>query len=148
MITTKMFILDLVKAIALPRQSQSNNSFENSSAIVSGYGRTEVSTTSSRYLRYAPVRIVGNPQCARIYGSHVVIHSTICTLGYQSVKQGPCSGDSGSPLTLKENGSDVLIGVASFVSSKGCGSDRPSGFMRTSAFLSWVEINAGVNIVV
>lgn len=131
----------------MPKLSQASNSFENYAATVSGYGRIEGTTTSSRYLRYAPVKVVGNPECARIYGSHVVTQTTLCTIGYQIVEQGPCNGDSGSPLTLKENGTDVLIGVASFVSSKGCGSDRPSGYMRTSTFLLWLEKNAGIRLV-
>lgn len=78
----------------------------------------------------------------------MVISSTICTLGDEFVEQGPCFGDSGGGLSWKDkDGSDVLIGVASFVSSKGCGSDRPSGFVRTSEYLSWLETHAGVEII-
>lgn len=123
-----------------------NYSFENFPAIVSGYGRIEETTVSSRYLRYAPVRVVGNPECARIYGSHVVTQATLCTVGHQVIEQGPCNGDSGGPLSLRDNGTDILIGVATFVSSQGCSSDRPSGYMRTSMYLSWLEKNAGVDI--
>ncbi|XP_063709380.1 collagenase-like [Culicoides brevitarsis] len=132
----KLIFNEFIKPISLPNDF--SDTFENSNAIVSGFGRTEGSTSSSQVLRYAFVKVISNEDCVKNFGGHVVTAGTICSIGANSL-EGPCNGDSGGPLMIN-NKNDVLIGVASFVSAQGCAAGRPAGFVRVSKYLEWIEI--------
>uniref|UniRef100_A0A336MVN5 CSON007596 protein n=1 Tax=Culicoides sonorensis TaxID=179676 RepID=A0A336MVN5_CULSO len=134
-----------VKPIRLPTVSQAKQTFEGVTATVSGFGRYSTTTTSSsQILRYVDVRIIANSLCAQNYGTTVIVDSTLCSLGYEFDEQGTCNGDSGSPMIIQEGTEKTQIAVTSFVSSKGCGSDRPTGFVRTASFLSWINQVTGI----
>jgi secreted trypsin-like serine protease len=49
---------------------------------------------------------------------------------------GGCSGDSGGPLVGTFKGKPILLGVTSYVSSKGCDTGQPTVFARVSYYLS------------
>ena len=53
-------------------------------------------------------------------------------------------GDSGGALVINNGNSYTQIGVVSFVSSNGCASGYPSGYVRVTSYLSWLSANAGV----
>ncbi|XP_063704355.1 collagenase-like [Culicoides brevitarsis] len=136
-----------VKAIRLPTVAQATVSFNGVMTTVSGFGRYSVSvSSSSQILRYVNLRVISNADCAVNYGSHVIVDSSICALGYEFDEQSTCSGDSGSPMIIQEGSENTQIGVTSFVSSKGCGSDRPTGFVRTASFLFWINEVTGIPV--
>lgn len=45
----------------------------------------------------------------------------MCALGQEIDEQGTCGGDGGAPLYIQEGEEKTQIGVATFVSSHGCG---------------------------
>ncbi|CAB3386982.1 Hypothetical predicted protein [Cloeon dipterum] len=47
-------------------------------ASVSGYGKTADNETASNILKFTQVTVISNAVCASVYGSDVVISSTIC----------------------------------------------------------------------
>lgn len=57
--------------------------------FVSGWGITETSSTIVDDLLYATVHSISNLQCAAVFGSTVVISSTVCTQG--SPYDSPCT---------------------------------------------------------
>lgn len=54
---------------------------------------------------------------------------------------GGCHGDSGGPLVGNYKGKTILLGVTSYVSSKGCDTGSPTVFARVSYFLN--DLTAG-----
>lgn len=49
-------------------------------------------------------------------------------------------GDSGGPLIHVLNGSRyVLVGISSFISSNGCESTNPSGYIRAYPYVDWIR---------
>ncbi|XP_046969207.1 collagenase-like [Vanessa cardui] len=115
-----------------------NSDFVGTIATAAGFGRTgdAASVTQSQRLRHINVQVVTNAFCTTIYGSNVVISSTLCTAGG---RQNICSGDSGGPLTIGSSGNTQLIGVVSFGSRSGCQRGHPGGYARVSSFVSWIR---------
>ncbi|XP_059491200.1 brachyurin-like [Neocloeon triangulifer] len=135
-----------ISVVRLPRLSDASNTFSGTSATVSGWGRPSDTTSSiSDVLRYVSLPIISNSQCASIYGSSVVISSTLCCSGAGGLST--CNGDSGGPLVYTEaDGAKTQLGVVSFVSSTGCASGNPSGYARVTSFLNWISTNTGIAI--
>lgn len=46
---------------------------------------------------------------------------------------------SGGPLTIRDNGQSVQVGVVSFGSPQGCERGFPDGYARVSTFHSWIN---------
>lgn len=137
-----------VAAIRMPASSQTGvTQFDGQQAQVSGFGRTSDALPGvSQTLNWVHVRIIPNTQCAATYGTSVVVPSVICALGWDFNSQSTCNGDSGGPLIIHEGTVATQIGVVSFVSSAGCASGHPSGYMRTSSFLAWINSHTGIAI--
>jgi hypothetical protein len=54
-------------------------------------------------------------------------------------------GDSGGPLVVYDNiGNPILIGVASFGSTRGCASGDPSDYARVTHFRYWIWTQTGL----
>ncbi|CAB3382305.1 Hypothetical predicted protein, partial [Cloeon dipterum] len=105
-------------------------------ASVSGYGKTADNETASNILKFTQVTVISNAVCASVYGSDVVISSTICA--YQ-INTSICQGDSGGPLIyLDQNNTWVQIGIVSFTNAAGC-LLSPSGYARVSSFAGWIS---------
>lgn len=92
-------------------------------------------------MNYARLQVVTNTVCAATYGTSVVTSNTICVATPSGTST--CQGDSGGPLALES--SDLLIGVTSFVSSAGCKSGAPAGFVRVTSYLDWIKSNTGIS---
>lgn len=90
------------------------------------------------------MRVMANANCANIYGTAVVTDSVMCGEGWAVSTQGACLGDSGGPMVIYENGVPTIIGVTSFISSRGCGAGDPTGFTRVSRFLTWINAVTGI----
>lgn len=134
-----------IQTIRLPTVSQAATTFLNFQSTVSGFGRLNNSTTVlSNTLQVVNMRVMANTNCQAIYGTSVVIASTMCGEGWTVSTQGACMGDSGGPMAIYENGVPTLIGVVSFISGRGCGAGDPTGFTRTASFLTWVNAVTGI----
>uniref|UniRef100_V5G331 Chymotrypsin BI n=1 Tax=Anoplophora glabripennis TaxID=217634 RepID=V5G331_ANOGL len=121
-----------VRTIALAPASA--GTYAGSTGRLTGWGRISDSSSGiTNLLRGVNAQIITNAVCASTYGTNVIVASTICTSGANTV--GACQGDSGGPLVV----SGVLVGVTSFVSARGCQSGLPSGFARVSSFRSWIS---------
>nr|CAD7462022.1 unnamed protein product [Timema tahoe] len=137
--------------VNLPSPSEVNMTFENCTALVSGWGRIlDNSTGISDELNFVNLTILTNLECAESYVPGVVISSTICARGTE--QRSTCRGDSGGPLVLnratnytqgERSTNYTQIGVVSFVARSGCASGAPSGYVRVTSFLDWLATNTG-----
>ncbi|XP_061395948.1 serine protease 1-like [Musca vetustissima] len=130
-----------IKKIELPAISSSYSTYAGDMAIASGWGLVSDSATAvASKLQYAPMEVITNSVCANTYGSLIITSKNICTATPSGTST--CSGDSGGPLALVNSGK--LIGVTSFVSSAGCQSGAPAGFVRVTSYLDWIKENTGI----
>nr|CAD7407045.1 unnamed protein product [Timema cristinae] len=116
--------------VNLPSPSEVNMTFENRTALVSGWGRTLDNATSiSDELNFVNLTILSNSECAESYVP---------------------GGDSGGPLVVNRasnytqgdrSTNYTQIGVVSFVARSGCASGAPSGYVRVTSFLDWLATN-------
>nr|CAD7575230.1 unnamed protein product [Timema californicum] len=154
--------------VNLPSPSEVNMTFENRTALVSGWGRTLDSesimcdfdlealgwtrdaTSISDELNFVNLTILTNSECAESYVPGVVISSTVCARGTE--QRSTCRGDSGGPLVVNRatnytqgdrSSNYTQIGVVSFVARSGCASGAPSGYVRVTSFLDWLATNTG-----
>nr|CAD7429931.1 unnamed protein product [Timema monikensis] len=137
--------------VNLPSPSEVNMTFENRTALVSGWGRTLDNATSiSDELNFVNLTILSNSECAESYVPGVVISSTVCARGTE--QRSTCRGDSGGPLVVNRatnytqgdrSTNYTQIGVVSFVARSGCASGAPSGYVRVTSFLYWLATNTG-----
>ncbi|XP_055595179.1 brachyurin-like [Uranotaenia lowii] len=136
-----------ISAVRLPPLSYSRRTFQYTLALVSGFGRTsDASQSISSTLKYENLKIISNAECSTVYGSSVILNSTMCAIGYERNNQNVCQGDSGGPMVVKDNDSYVQIGIVSFVSNRGCSTGDPSGYIRTASFLPWIAEQTGIRI--
>ncbi|XP_065362438.1 serine protease 1-like [Calliphora vicina] len=131
-----------INKVALPAVSSSYSTYAGQNAIASGWGLTSDSATAvASKLQYATLQVIDNSVCAQTYGSLVIKSKTICTATPNGTST--CSGDSGGPLVLAS--SNTLVGVTSFVSSAGCQSGAPAGYVRVTSYLDWIQENTGLS---
>lgn len=93
------------------------------------------------------MQVMTNVACANIYGSDVVTDNVLCANGAPDLTFGTCIGDSGGPMIIYAShffDEPTLIGVVSFISSRGCGSRDPDGFARVSRFTKWINGVTGI----
>ncbi|XP_055545525.1 collagenase-like [Wyeomyia smithii] len=133
-----------IQAVNLPSADRTGETFLNVIATVSGFGRTSDTGAVSPTKNWVNIRVISNAACAAVYGSAVIVDSTVCGTGADAANQSTCQGDSGGPLTIQEGGASLQIGVVSFVSSAGCTAGHPSGYVRTTHFRSWITAQTGI----
>ncbi|XP_055843844.1 collagenase-like [Episyrphus balteatus] len=131
---------DAIKPIQLVPQSDENESFVGTTALIAGHGYTDdLDLEQSDPLLAALVVIIDNKSCAPTYSEGVVIQSTMCAKG-RSGNQSICSGDSGGPLvTMDSDDTFIQIGINSFVVEDSCTEGYPSGYARLTSFLSFIQ---------
>ncbi|XP_013138871.1 PREDICTED: serine proteases 1/2-like [Papilio polytes] len=102
-----------------------------------GFGVTKDGgrVTNKQFLSNVTLEVISNESCGRRYGNINV--SKLCTSGAGG--RSICFGDSGGPLVTTHEGKLVLIGVSSFVSTRGCESGQPAGFARVTNFVPWIQ---------
>lgn len=111
----------------------------------SGFGRTSNTAAPPDLLYKVGLSAITNMRCRAAYNRMLIIPSTLCATYSTRQGESTCQGDSGGPLTYTEGNNTYLVGVTSFVSSRGCDSGAPSGFARVTSFLSWIESNIAAN---
>lgn len=103
-------------------------------------------------LKFVNLKSLTNEECQLIYGEQIVL-TMVCVSGDQN--EGTCfvfinkfistksdflfKGDTGGALLSYENETEILVGVASFVSGRGCESQDPSGFIRIESYVDWIN---------
>lgn len=141
---------DAVRPVRLPAAGQLNRPYGGQRAIISGWGRLTQSGLHQEILRYADVSIITAAQCRMSFPVTVperdIFDTTICALGATS-NQSTCPGDWGGPLVIYENGVPTQYGISSWASSGlGCTFSLPSGYTRTSHYLSFIAQITGVPV--
>ncbi|XP_072934148.1 collagenase-like [Epargyreus clarus] len=139
-----------IQPCRLQNSESKNRDFTGVILTISGYGMTDDSWnggTTSEILRFVYLRGISNQRCLEWYpGSSVIQDETICASYYNVTSQSSCQGDSGGPLTFVDtDGKPTMVGVASFVSSAGCSSLWPSGYVRPGHYHRWYKEVTGIN---
>ncbi|XP_053674020.1 collagenase-like [Anopheles nili] len=134
-----------IHPIRLPIGLPSKDLYIGRKATVSGFGRTSDAVQSiSTVLKFEYMRIISNAECANVYGASIIRNTTLCAIGWERSNQNVCQGDSGGPMVLQQDDSSwVQIGIVSFVSSRGCSTGDPSGYIRVVNYLSWIAKTTG-----
>ncbi|XP_017785356.1 PREDICTED: serine protease 53-like [Nicrophorus vespilloides] len=133
---------DNIRPVKLPKRGSVVG--DRQEVTVSGWGKTSDFGSVSNSLNFVKLVTISNAECAAIYGPATIIKSTVCCKGFP--EHSTCNGDSGGPLVVIENGEATHVGVVSFVSSAGCASGNPSGYVRTESFLDWIHDNTGISV--
>jgi len=117
--------------------------YENIPVTAAGWGRDE-SGDSQHILQQVDLTTISNSHCNNILkkvgkGGLRTTKNMICADGHY---KGTCIGDSGGPLMVKGR-ENIVIGVTSWMPTKNCNENNPSGFARVSSQLGWIKANAG-----
>lgn len=130
-----------VQPACLPQDD--SDTYAGRTGTVVGWGTTSEGGVRPHNLMEVTVPIL-DPQCGgRRVGGQGIWDTMLCAGGIDG--KGPCNGDSGGALTVRENWGPVVVGLVSF--SEGCARrDVPTVYTRVSKFLSWIRQNT-VNAV-
>ncbi|KAL7743638.1 hypothetical protein ACLKA6_019256 [Drosophila palustris] len=138
-----------VQPIQLVSSSQSTNNYVGTLATIAGFGLIDDEYLDySQILLYAQVQIIANDKCLSIFGSSVVLASTMCAEGNAGTNMSTCSGDSGGPMITynSSTGRWVQIGINSFVAEDRCTTGLPSGYVRLTSFLDYIAETTGLTL--
>lgn len=92
---------------------------ENSDVMTIGNGLVDVKSQKlSKILQWAPFKTISREECNKEFNFLDNRKTVICINSPKGVGSSVCDGDSGSALIKLDDG--TLIGVASFVSDRGC----------------------------
>lgn len=91
--------------------------------------------------------MLSHDECRFDYGDLFVDENRIC-LNSKEGTGAPCLGDAGGPMVMVESGDGeaTLVGVLSSFNENFCETGDAAIYMRTSQYLDWIELNAGVSI--
>ncbi|KAI5636488.1 trypsin domain-containing protein [Phthorimaea operculella] len=128
-----------IQPASLPDGALLSETFVGSWGQAAGYGRLNDrdGLTTNTQVNHVALQIISVPDCAAYYTANFVRDTNICTSGNGGV--GICTGDSGGPLTIRDQDRDILIGVTSFMSTNGCEFGQPSVFTRVTSFIPWIQ---------
>ena len=128
-----------VNSVCLPPYDTEKVSFPPETAVVAGWGTTEVpSDSGSERLLKVSVSLVEHDYCKRTYST---VHNMIMsekTLCYGRNHKDSCKGDSGGPLVKAVGSRTYTIGIVSF--GAGCGS-YPGVYTDVHEFRQWIADN-------
>ncbi|XP_052086018.1 plasma kallikrein-like [Mytilus californianus] len=133
---------DLMRQIRIKRE-QSNSvelfDVENSDQCwVTGWGDTNEDDTDAS-LRQVHGHVISNTRCSEYWKTNMD-SDMIC---FGDGTYGPCSGDSGSPMSCKRNGRYYLTGIVSW-GTEGCDKQGyPSVFTRVTSYVDWIKQQTG-----
>ena len=139
-------ILELSKPITANVQSitlpQDFGDYSNRSVYqIFGLGQTSTEDTGGpNYLRWAEVQPLTDSECSALVNGYNAEES-LCANGFEDRDYtGVCRGDSGGPLTYKDdNGNYQQIGVVSYGSTVCENPSFPSVFSELLHYTSWIE---------
>jgi len=113
---------DAIQPICLPSPTQRWGKSTN--YLVTGWGTTRESGSSSKVLMQVIVPYITQKTCKSLLGSSSVHCAVICA-GYLEGGKDSCQGDSGGPLAVKIDGKWTLAGVVSW--GYGCARAKQPG---------------------
>lgn len=122
-----------VRAIALPAAGV----IHSGTVTLHGWGSTSNTWFPSmpNILQTVSKPILPFAQCQAVQGASSPLHSTNVCTGPLTGGVSACGGDSGGPLVQ----GNQLVGVVSW-GTMPCGTvNRPSVYVRTSAFIDWIQ---------
>ncbi|XP_059489011.1 transmembrane protease serine 9-like [Neocloeon triangulifer] len=117
--------------------------FAGLTGIIAGWG-TNGGPAKSNFLLGGNVPVRSNAACQTAWNAmNVVIRDSMICAGDGAVAQ--CNGDVGGPLIVADaNGLFSMVGISSLFAPPACGNpDFPDVYMRTSSFLSWINLVLG-----
>ncbi|WP_444998070.1 trypsin-like serine protease [Aliikangiella sp. IMCC44359] len=103
---------------------------------VSGWGNTSNGGPSSNVLLEVDLPVLTTEQCRQELGSSID-ERTVCGGGPDG--KSACNGDSGGPYAIRHNGNVYSIGTVSW--GRAC--KGATAFVRTTAFLDWINTEIG-----
>ncbi|XP_054711274.1 trypsin-3-like [Uloborus diversus] len=131
-----------IQTICLPTK---DSMYEDMQAQVIGWGVSEKGgRESAKILQTAVENVPTNSMCAFTYAilGIPVTRRHVCAGGERD--KGICFGDSGGPLVAMNETKPVAVGVASFVSRRGCAQRHiPAVYTSTAAYMDWIKENMG-----
>ncbi|CAD5118020.1 DgyrCDS6761 [Dimorphilus gyrociliatus] len=121
--------------------SRGVGSLAGQACTITGWGRLFGGGPLPNTLQQAETRVLSNDECILRGISMARYEYHICISDDNDVN-GACNGDSGGPLNCPVGpaGAHQIAGVTSFV-IVGCRIDRPSGYVRVSEYLDWIDDN-------
>ncbi|KAJ8719647.1 hypothetical protein PYW08_011822 [Mythimna loreyi] len=127
-----------IRPISLPLGNEINDDFVGWEAVASGFGltRTDGTIANNQPISSVTLPVISNIECDRVF-SGFIRDTNICASGEGG--RGTCNGDSGGPLAVRIGNRNVVIGLASFGSSRGCEAGLPSAFSRVSSYVNWIR---------
>ncbi|CAL1287559.1 unnamed protein product, partial [Larinioides sclopetarius] len=127
---------DGIQTICLPTK---DSIYEDMNAQVIGWGVSEKGgRESAKVLQTLTESVPTNSLCGFIYAilGIPVTKRHVCAGGENN--KGICFGDSGGPLVAMNETKPIAIGVASFVSRRGCAQTFiPAVYTRVSSYIDW-----------
>lgn len=132
---------NLIRAAKLPK---GKNTYENRSAITSGWGLM-ANEKPTEDLQYINVTIISNKQCEQEWNKELkdkkklMVDSFLCIDSTQGL---PCRGNSGGPLLLND-ATRTVVGIVSHGFDAQCRLRVPDIFTRVSSFVNWIEKHTG-----
>ncbi|KAF9421594.1 hypothetical protein HW555_002527 [Spodoptera exigua] len=128
-----------VRPICLPVGGRST--YQGKIATVIGWGSLRESGPQPSVLQEVSIPVWSNQECKLKYGGAApggIVDHMLCA-GKASMDS--CSGDSGGPLMVNENGRWTQVGIVSW--GIGCGKGQyPGVYTRVTYFLPWIQKNA------
>jgi len=133
-------------SITMPSLDDGSYSDADTTATAAGWGLTKDQGQSSNVLKSVDLKLLTNAQCEQKYGYRGQIDdSMICAIGDLKGGEDSCQGDSGGPLFVQQGGVDIIVGIVSWGSNKGCAAKKTAGvYTRVSSYLEWIEETSGV----
>ncbi|KAL5281073.1 hypothetical protein ACFFRR_004846 [Megaselia abdita] len=117
-------------------------------AVVIGFGvMSDENLEFSEHLMKTTMNVVENSICENVYNTDkltYVTEATICAKPPPGKNNNICSGDSGGPLFIDDQGKWLQIGINSFVAKEACTEGNPSGFVRISKFKDFIIENTNI----
>lgn len=97
--------------------------------------------TAPGVLQKVDVQVLDRETCQqwmKNVGRKEIIYPNMLCAGYQDGTRDSCQGDSGSPLTIREDGVSKLIGLVSW--GVGCARPQlPGVYVQTASFVGWIN---------
>ncbi|XP_077000687.1 coagulation factor XI [Tamandua tetradactyla] len=131
---TTMNYTDSQRPICLP--SKGDRDMMYSDCWVTGWGYRKLRDKIQNTLQKAQIPLVTNEECQTRYRGHKITNKMICA-GYKEGGKDACKGDSGGPLSCKQNEVWHLVGITSW--GEGCAQrERPGVYTNVVEYVDWI----------
>ena len=132
-------------SITMPSLDDGSYSDADTTATVAGWGLTSDRGRSSDVLKSVDLKLLTNAQCENYGYQGQIADSMICAIGNLQGGEDSCQGDSGGPLFVQQGGVDIIVGIVSWGSNKGCAAKKTAAvYTRVSSYRKWIEETSGV----